>query len=299
MREKRKREQQIAAKRAQSQQDQLAELVSGASQRSEEHARVVRAQRPCPLSAATAAAAAAAAAAAVLSLSVLCCRSVRRRSRAPTSSRRAQAELTAVGPTVDRGMLNDVAQRQYYREFKKVTEASDVCLEVLDARDPMGCRCLEAERLIRSQGKDKRIILVLNKIDLVPKAVVLQWLKRLRNEYPTIAFKASTQHQKSNLGRNDRMDATKASDASRNRHECLGGETLIQLLKNYSRSLNLKTSISVGVIGFPNVGKSSLINSLKRSRVANVGATPGMTRVAQEVPSRCAISRPFSNESID
>ena len=50
MREKRKREQQIAAKRAQSQQDQLAELVSGASQRSEEHARVVRAQRPCPLS---------------------------------------------------------------------------------------------------------------------------------------------------------------------------------------------------------------------------------------------------------
>ena len=43
------------------------------------------------------------------------------------------------------------------------------------------------------QGKDKRIILVLNKIDLVPKAVVLQWLKRLRNEYPTIAFKASTQ----------------------------------------------------------------------------------------------------------
>ena len=34
MREKRKREQQIAAKRAQSQQDQLAEMVSGASQRS-------------------------------------------------------------------------------------------------------------------------------------------------------------------------------------------------------------------------------------------------------------------------
>jgi len=35
------------------------------------------------------------------------------------------------------------------------------------------------------------------------------------------------------------------------------------------------------VIGFPNVGKSSLINSLKRSKVCGVGATPGFTKTAQ------------------
>jgi len=33
----------------------------------------------------------------------------------------------------------------------------------------------------------------------------------------------------------------------------------------------------------PNVGKSSLINSLKRSHVVNVGSTPGLTRSMQEV----------------
>lgn len=48
-------------------------------------------------------------------------------------------------------------------------------------------------------------------------------------------------------------------------------------------SLQIKKSITVGIIGLPNVGKSSLINSLKRSHVVNVGATPGLTRSRQEV----------------
>lgn len=36
-------------------------------------------------------------------------------------------------------------------------------------------------------------------------------------------------------------------------------------------------------MGLPNVGKSSLINSLKRCHVVSVGATPGLTRSMQEV----------------
>ena len=35
--------------------------------------------------------------------------------------------------------------------------------------------------------------------------------------------------------------------------------------------------------GYPNVGKSSVINSLKRRRACQTGATPGVTRKTQEV----------------
>lgn len=39
---------------------------------------------------------------------------------------------------------------------------------------------------------DKKIILVLNKIDLVPAGNAEAWLKYLRREYATVLFKANT-----------------------------------------------------------------------------------------------------------
>lgn len=45
-----------------------------------------------------------------------------------------------------------------------MVEASDVIIEVLDARDPLGCRCLDVERFVRRTDPSKKIVLLLNKI---------------------------------------------------------------------------------------------------------------------------------------
>ena len=75
--------------------------------------------------------------------------------------------------------------------MKKVVEASDVIIQVLDARDPMGCRSPEIEKEARSANK--KVILLLNKIDLVPPANSRMWQRYLRQEFPCLLFKANTQ----------------------------------------------------------------------------------------------------------
>lgn len=179
----------------------------------------------------------------------------------------------------------DNSVKTFMKELRKVLEHADVLLEVLDVRDPLGCRAYAIEQEALRLGK--RVVLILNKIDLVPAANTKAWLDYLRHEFPTLPFKASTQQQRHNLGQNQTMawkknaggtDQELASGA-----EAVGTRAILQLIKNYSRNLNLKSSITVGTIGAPNVGKSSLINSLKRSRVCGVASTPGHTKVVQGI----------------
>merc|ERR1719468_1048671 len=188
------------------------------------------------------------------------------------------ASADVVGAVVEKG-VTDRSAKAYYREFKKVIEAADVIMEVLDARDPLGSRCKEVEDAVVMAG-GKRLVLVLNKADLVPRENLLAWVKYLRGEYPTIAFKASTQNQ-AKLGRAD-IDL-KNTEASIHTSKCVGADTVMALLGNYCRNKDVKTSIRVGVVGMPNVGKSSMINSLKRSRACQTGATRGVTKTMQEV----------------
>ncbi|KAH9523655.1 Nucleolar GTP-binding protein 2 [Bulinus truncatus] len=80
----------------------------------------------------------------------------------------------------------------------------------------------------------------------------------LSSEHPTLAFRASITN-------------------------CFGKGDLISLLRQFTKLHSDKKQISVGLIGYPNVGKSSIINALKSKKVCKVAPVPGETKVWQYV----------------
>lgn len=183
----------------------------------------------------------------------------------------------------------DSSAKAFMKDMRNVVDNADVLLQVLDARDPLGSRSRQTETL--AMGMGKKVVLILNKVDLVPRDNLEGWLKYLRHDFPTLAFKASTQAQRSNLkqGRGEVVTVGGGSGSITSGTEAIGATSLLSLLKNYARTSraskgkDIKAHLTVGVVGPPNVGKSSLINSLLRTRACAVAATPGWTKSVQGV----------------
>ncbi|KAM5280076.1 guanine nucleotide-binding protein-like 3 [Ctenodactylus gundi] len=185
-------------------------------------------------------------------------------------------EESGQGKTKKIKLVKQSPKKLHCQELKKVIEASDVLLEVLDARDPLGCRCPQVEEAIVQSGH-KKLVLVLNKSDLVPKENLEGWLNYLKKELPTVVFKASAY-----LKNKGKITKVKKKAAPFKTKVCIGKESLWKLLGGFQDTYG--KAIQVGVIGFPNVGKSSIINSLKQERICNVGISMGLTRNMQVVP---------------
>lgn len=148
--------------------------------------------------------------------------------------------------------------KRIYGELYKVIDSSDVICEILDARDPMGTRSYYVENFIKKNAPHKHIIFILNKCDLVPTWATASWVKILSKEYPTLAFHASITNP-------------------------FGKPALFQILRQFDSLHRDKKNISIGFIGYPNVGKSSIINTLKKRAVCKAAPIPGETRVWQYV----------------
>lgn len=144
------------------------------------------------------------------------------------------------------------AEKALIEQLKRV----DVVLEVRDARIPLATRHPRIDHWVGS----KEHILVINRVDMIPSAARTAWETWLRAQGETPYF-TDAQQGKGVAG------IAKAAQTA--------GTSMNQ--RRRDRGMRPRAVRAV-VIGFPNVGKSALINRLLKKKVVESARKPGVTR---------------------
>lgn len=141
------------------------------------------------------------------------------------------------------------------KEMKKILSEVDMFIEVLDARIPFSS---ENPMLADIRG-EKPCIKILNKSDLADPEITQQWQDYLEQQknVKTLALTAS--------------EPERAKDILDLCHK---------LLPNKSASVK---NIQAMIMGIPNVGKSTLINTLAGRQIAKTGNEPAVTKIQQRI----------------
>ncbi|NEQ45233.1 MAG: ribosome biogenesis GTPase YlqF [Leptolyngbya sp. SIOISBB] len=144
------------------------------------------------------------------------------------------------------------AERALQDQLKRV----DVVLEVRDARIPLATRHPQIHQWVANKAH----ILVINRVDMISVAARTDWETWLR-EQGEVPYFTNAQQGKGVAG------IGKAAQAA--------GHTMNQ--RRRDRGMRPRAVRAV-VIGFPNVGKSALINRLVKKKVVESARKPGVTR---------------------
>ncbi|MCR4590279.1 MAG: ribosome biogenesis GTPase YlqF [Lachnospiraceae bacterium] len=147
------------------------------------------------------------------------------------------------------------------RAMEEDIKIIDLVLELLDARAPLSTRNPEIDKLAAGKGR----LVLLNKADLADEKATKEWVEYFKEKNIT-AVALDSRSRKSLRKIDDGVQTACREKIERNKKKGI-----------------LNRPMRAMVVGIPNVGKSTFINSYAGHAVAKTGNKPGVTRGKQWV----------------
>lgn len=195
---------------------------------------------------------------------------------------------------------------EFWRQLWRVIERSDLVVQIVDCRHPLMFRSPDLEKYVKEVSPLKQNLLLVNKSDFLTLQQRKHWAQYFNKENIKFAFFSAITEDEENDGEHapgsvsdeegleeeegedvELGDEREEEEVEPQGHEkesspedseltVLSSSQLLQLFRSYKR--HEIESITVGCIGYPNVGKSSTINKLLSSKKVRVSETPGKTK---------------------
>ncbi|XP_050534921.1 large subunit GTPase 1 homolog [Daktulosphaira vitifoliae] len=203
----------------------------------------------------------------------------------------------------------------FWRQLWRVVERSDVLVQIVDARNPLLFYCDDLEKYAKEVDKTKTNLLLLNKSDLLTLNQRKYWAKYFDSRAVSIAFYSAKQNaetiEEGDEEANEKCEEIEEEETEvieeedwnssdyetdeeeevigdnyeecpkfKNSYNLLSKEDLITLFKKIhgNRKRTSEEYVTIGLVGYPNVGKSSTINTLLANKKVSVSSTPGKTK---------------------
>lgn len=194
---------------------------------------------------------------------------------------------------------------EVWKQLWRVVERSDLVVQIVDARDPLLFRSVDLERYVKEIDERKQNLLLVNKADLLTRKQRITWAKYFISRGISFTFysalranqlleleKETSEFDQEKMVQID-DEVTEDEDIDEEVKEKISILSIDQLEELFltkapsepltEPSPGKKPILQIGLVGYPNVGKSSTINSLVGAKKVSVSSTPGKTKHFQTI----------------